>query len=136
MLVGTWGHQDAESIHYMTLANDGTVNATMTWKDQFKQLFHQDVRSSGTWQVQDGVVTITIDILDRQRTPRPNGLVPRADHHRQRDWRPSITTATCGRSGRRRSRKALSAMKSRKLRIAWSVAWGRRDGAHVGVVDS
>ena len=60
MLVGTWGHQDAESIHYMTL-NDGTVNATMTWKDQFKQLFHQDVRSSGTWQVQDGVVTITIN---------------------------------------------------------------------------
>ena len=61
MLVGTWGHQDAESIHYMTFANDGTMNATMQWKDQFKQLFHQDVRSSGTWQVQDGVVTVTID---------------------------------------------------------------------------
>jgi len=61
MLVGTWGHQDSESIHYMPLGNDGTANTTTTWKDQFKQLFHQDVRSSGTWQVQDGVVTITIN---------------------------------------------------------------------------
>ena len=43
MLVGTWGHQDADSIHYMTLAHDGTVNTVMKWKDQFKQLFHQDV---------------------------------------------------------------------------------------------
>src|SRR6478736_4848047 len=60
MLVGTWGHQDTDSINYMTLNNDGTVNQVMTWKDQFKQLFHQDVRSSGKWQVQDGVVTITI----------------------------------------------------------------------------
>jgi uncharacterized protein (TIGR03067 family) len=60
MLVGTWGHQDSDSIHYMTLNNDGTVNERMTWKDQFKQLFHQDVQSTGTWQVQDGVVTITI----------------------------------------------------------------------------
>jgi hypothetical protein len=60
MLVGTWGHQDTDSIHYMTLNSDGTVNERMTWKDQFKQLFHQDVQSTGTWQVQDGVVTITI----------------------------------------------------------------------------
>ncbi len=60
MLVGTWGHQDTDSVHYMTLNNDGTVNERMTWKDQFKQLFHQDVQSTGNWQVQDGVVTITI----------------------------------------------------------------------------
>jgi uncharacterized protein (TIGR03067 family) len=61
LLVGTWGHQDSDSIHYMTLNNDGTVNEVMTWKDQFKQLFHQDVRSSGNWQVQNGVVTITVN---------------------------------------------------------------------------
>jgi hypothetical protein len=61
MLVGTWGHQDAESIHYITLGNDGAVNTTTTWKDQFKKLFHQDVRSSGRWQVQDGVVTVNIE---------------------------------------------------------------------------
>ncbi len=60
MLVGTWGHQDPDSIHYLTLNEDGTVNEIMTWKDQFKQLFHQDVRSSGNWQVQDSVVTITV----------------------------------------------------------------------------
>jgi len=60
MLVGTWGHQDSDSIHYMTLNGDGTMNETMTWKDQFKQFFHQDVRSTGTWQVQDSVVTVAI----------------------------------------------------------------------------
>src|SRR6476660_4470157 len=60
MLVGTWGHQDTDSIHYMTLNSDGTVNEVMTWKDQFKPLFHQDVRSNGNWQVQDGVGTITV----------------------------------------------------------------------------
>jgi uncharacterized protein (TIGR03067 family) len=61
MLSGTWGHQDDKSIHYITLASDGSMTATTTWKDQFKQLFHQDVRSTGKWQVQDGVVTMTID---------------------------------------------------------------------------
>ncbi len=59
MLVGTWGHQDADSIHYITLNGDGSLSATMTWKDSFKQMFHQDVRSSGTWKVQDGVVIAT-----------------------------------------------------------------------------
>jgi hypothetical protein len=35
---------------------DGSFSATMTWKDSFKQMFHKDVRSSGTWKVQSGVV--------------------------------------------------------------------------------
>jgi uncharacterized protein (TIGR03067 family) len=56
MLVGTWGHQDADSIHYITMNADGSFSATMTWKDSFKQMFHKDVRSSGTWKVQGGVV--------------------------------------------------------------------------------
>jgi uncharacterized protein (TIGR03067 family) len=60
MLVGTWGHQDNESIHYITLGGDGSMRATMQWKDQFKQMFHQDVRSTGTWKVQDGTVLINI----------------------------------------------------------------------------
>lgn len=60
MLAGTWGHQDADSIHYITLGGDGSMSATMTWKDNFKQLFHQDVRSSGNWKVQDGVVIVNI----------------------------------------------------------------------------
>jgi uncharacterized protein (TIGR03067 family) len=60
MLVGTWGHQDTDSIHYITLGGDGNMRATMQWKDQFKQLFHQDVRSSGTWEVRDGMVVVNI----------------------------------------------------------------------------
>jgi len=68
MLLGTWGHQDTDSIHYITLNDDGTVNTTMTWKDQFKQMFHQDVRSSGTWQVQNGVVVVNIaNSTDKER---------------------------------------------------------------------
>jgi len=61
MLVGTWGHQDEETIHYITLNLDGSMSMTMSWKDQFKKMFHQDVRSSGSWKVQDGVVMMKID---------------------------------------------------------------------------
>jgi uncharacterized protein (TIGR03067 family) len=68
MLVGTWGHQDNESIHYITLGGDGSMRATMQWKDQFKQMFHQDVRSSGTWTVKDGAVIINItQSTDKER---------------------------------------------------------------------
>ena len=68
MLVGTWGHQDADSIHYITLGSDGSMTATMTWKDSFKQMFHQDVRSSGNWKVQDGVVIVsTVNSSDKER---------------------------------------------------------------------
>lgn len=61
LLVGTWGHQDAQSVNMMTLNSDGTATMTTQWRDQFKQMFHQDVRSSGKWKVQDGVVTLAID---------------------------------------------------------------------------
>jgi uncharacterized protein (TIGR03067 family) len=68
MLVGTWGHQDNESIHYITLGGDGSLRATTQWKDQFKQMFHQDVRSSGTWKVQDGAVVVNIaQSTDKER---------------------------------------------------------------------
>jgi uncharacterized protein (TIGR03067 family) len=68
MLVGTWGHQDEQSIHYITLGGDGSLRATMQWKDQFKQLFHQDVRSSGTWRVEDGMVIVNItSSTDKER---------------------------------------------------------------------
>jgi uncharacterized protein (TIGR03067 family) len=61
MLAGTWGHQDEETIHYLTFNSDGSISATMTWKDNFKKMFHQDVRSNGTWKVQNGVVLVKID---------------------------------------------------------------------------
>jgi uncharacterized protein (TIGR03067 family) len=68
MLVGTWGHQDADSIHYITINGDGSLTATMTWKDSFKQMFHKEVRSSGTWKVQDGVVIVNITTsTDKER---------------------------------------------------------------------
>jgi uncharacterized protein (TIGR03067 family) len=68
MLTGTWGHQDNESIHYITLGGDGNMRAIMQWKDQFKQMFHQDVKSSGTWTVKDGVVIINItQSTDKER---------------------------------------------------------------------
>lgn len=69
MLVGTWGHQDSDSIHYITLGGDGSMRATTQWKDQFKQMFHQDVRSTGTWKVQDGTVVLNItNSSDKERT--------------------------------------------------------------------
>ncbi len=61
MLAGTWGHQDEHTIHYLTFNPDGSMNATMQWKDNFKKMFHSDVRSSGTWKAQDGVVMVKID---------------------------------------------------------------------------
>jgi uncharacterized protein (TIGR03067 family) len=68
MLVGTWGHQDNETIHYITLGGDGSLRATMQWKDQFKQMFHQDVRSSGSWKVENGLVVMNItNSTDKER---------------------------------------------------------------------
>lgn len=61
MLLGTWGHQDEETIHYLTLNPDNSMTTTMTWKDNFKKMFHQDVKSTGSWKVQDGVVMVKID---------------------------------------------------------------------------
>jgi uncharacterized protein (TIGR03067 family) len=68
MLTGTWGHQDADAIYYMTLNADGSMSSIMKYKDNFKQMFHQDVRSSGTWKVLDGVVTLsTTTSTDKER---------------------------------------------------------------------
>jgi uncharacterized protein (TIGR03067 family) len=68
ILTGTWGHQDADSIHYITLSADGSMSATTKFKDNFKQMFHQDVRSSGSWKVTDGVVILnTTTSTDTER---------------------------------------------------------------------
>ncbi len=60
LLMGTWGHQDADAIYYITLNPDGSFTSTTTWKDNFKQMFHQDVRSSGNWKIVEGVVISNI----------------------------------------------------------------------------
>jgi uncharacterized protein (TIGR03067 family) len=68
MLFGKWGHQDAESIHYISLNQDGTFNATTIWKDNFKNMFHEDVHFGGTWRVQNGVVICsTTQSTDKER---------------------------------------------------------------------
>jgi uncharacterized protein (TIGR03067 family) len=68
MLLGKWGHQDAESIHYISLNPDNTFNATTIWKDNFKKMFHEDVHFGGTWKVQGGVVITSItQSTDRER---------------------------------------------------------------------
>ena len=44
------------------------MSTMMQWKDNFKKMFHQDVRSSGTWKVQDGIVLVKIDTSsDKER---------------------------------------------------------------------
>lgn len=68
MLFGKWGHQDAESIHYISLNADGSFNATTMWKDNFKNMFHEDVHFGGTWRVQSGVVSLSVNqSTDRER---------------------------------------------------------------------
>ncbi len=68
ILAGIWGHQDAESIHYVTFNPDGSLVDTTISKDNFKKMFHQDVRSTGSWKVVDGVVITTItDSTDAER---------------------------------------------------------------------
>jgi uncharacterized protein (TIGR03067 family) len=68
ILAGTWGHQDAEAIHYVTFNPDNSLVDTTISKDNFKKMFHQDVRSTGSWKVVDGVVITTItDSTDPER---------------------------------------------------------------------
>src|SRR5262249_26530963 len=67
-LLGTWGHQDDDWIYLYTLNPDGTFMATQNYKHKFGKLFHEDVRSSGTWKIQDGLMLATITAsTDRER---------------------------------------------------------------------
>jgi hypothetical protein len=60
MLIGNWGHQDADKIEMMTFNPDGTFSSTRTWKNGFQRVFHENVRSSGTWKVENGIVIVAI----------------------------------------------------------------------------
>lgn len=59
-LVGTWGHQDDHTVVYNTLNPDGTFSAITTWKKGFGRMFHEDVRTSGTWKVENGSLVSTV----------------------------------------------------------------------------
>jgi uncharacterized protein (TIGR03067 family) len=60
MLVGTWGHQSDEQLVYLTLNPDGTYNASASWKKGLKKAFGDEIRSSGSWKMVDGVLIATV----------------------------------------------------------------------------
>lgn len=59
-LVGTWGHQDDHVVVYNTLNPDGTFSSVTTWKRGFGRMFHEDVRTSGTWKAENGSLVSTV----------------------------------------------------------------------------
>lgn len=60
LLIGTWGHQDEDWVVLFTLNADGTFSSNRSYKDKFGKLFHESVRSSGKWNLENGVVVCTI----------------------------------------------------------------------------
>src|SRR5262249_815633 len=60
LLVGTWGHQDDDWLTYFTVNGDGTFTSIRNYKKKFGKLFHEDIRSSGTWKLTDGMMYATI----------------------------------------------------------------------------
>jgi len=59
-LIGTWGHQNDEWTTMFTVNVDGTFSSERKYRKTFGKLFNEDVRSSGNWKLQDGVVLVTI----------------------------------------------------------------------------
>lgn len=60
LFVGTWGHQDEDYAHTYTFNRDGTFSSLRSYKHQFGKIFHEDVRSSGNWKIDQGVILSTI----------------------------------------------------------------------------
>jgi uncharacterized protein (TIGR03067 family) len=59
-LVGTWGHQTEEAVTYYTLNADGTFSAVVDYKEGLRNAFKEDIRSSGTWRLENGVIVVTL----------------------------------------------------------------------------
>lgn len=59
LVMGAWGHQDDQKAETVTFNPDGTFSTTRSWKRGFRKIFHEDLRSSGTWKLKDGVVILT-----------------------------------------------------------------------------
>ena len=60
MLIGTWGHQVDDSVTYITLNADGSFSMSTAWKRSIKRVFNDDVRTSGDWTLQDGVIVAKV----------------------------------------------------------------------------
>ncbi len=59
MFVGSWGHQDEDYNYTYTFNRDGTFSSLRTFKEKFGKIFHEDVRSSGNWKIDQGVILTT-----------------------------------------------------------------------------
>lgn len=59
LLIGTWGHQDSDAVYYTTFNPDGTFSSSTTWKSGFRKVFNENVRSSGTWRLENGLIVTT-----------------------------------------------------------------------------
>lgn len=60
MLVGTWGHQTDEQVVKLTLNSDGTFGLLTTYKKGLKKVFDGEDRTSGTWRLKDGELTLSV----------------------------------------------------------------------------
>jgi hypothetical protein len=59
-LIGTWGHRTDDAVSYYTLNADGTFGAVVEWKKFMKRTFNDDLRASGTWKLDNGVIIVTL----------------------------------------------------------------------------
>lgn len=59
MLVGTWGHQTRDEVVRVTINADGTFSILTTHQRGMRRVFNREDRTSGTWRLRDGVVTLT-----------------------------------------------------------------------------
>lgn len=59
-LIGTWGHQTEDAVSYYTLNADGTMSSVLDYKEGLRNAFKEDVRSSGTWSLNNGVIIATV----------------------------------------------------------------------------
>lgn len=59
-LIGTWGTMDDRTTRFTTFNPDGTFSTSQDWNRGLKRVFDLNVRSSGTWTIEDGVVVTRI----------------------------------------------------------------------------
>ncbi|MFO0809205.1 MAG: lipocalin family protein [Gemmataceae bacterium] len=101
LLVGTWGFQNPDEVHYSTFTADGSFTATRTWKKGLKKLFDGETRSSGSWKLENGVLVIKVtasterDMQGQTYTYRVNSITARemillgSDGGVRREWKVS-----------------------------------------------
>jgi uncharacterized protein (TIGR03067 family) len=59
-LIGTWGHQTDSEIVKVTMNTDGTFALLRSYKKGFKKVFDHEDRTSGTWRLKDGEVSLSV----------------------------------------------------------------------------